>query len=76
MPAFPTQPRTPRAGVCKPPKKEPAGGGAKRRRALYGDLGKTDGLGERVFWLFLRWYPAVRNVGGRAPPWLRPGLRP
>ena len=27
MPAFPTQPRTPRAGVCKPPKKEPAGVG-------------------------------------------------
>jgi hypothetical protein len=44
------------AGVCKPSKKEPAGGGAKRRRGLYGDLGKTNGLGEPVFWLFLPWY--------------------
>lgn len=56
MPAFPDAAGYSRAGVCKPPNKEPAGGGAKRRRALYGDLGKTDSLGERVFWLFLRWY--------------------
>ena len=56
MPAFPEAARHSWAGVCKPPKKEPAGGRAKRRRALYGDLDKTDGLEERVFWLFLRWY--------------------
>jgi hypothetical protein len=57
MPAFSDAVRHSWAGVCNPPRKEPAGGGLSGA-APYGDLGKTDRPGEPIF----------RFVMGRCPP--------
>src|SRR5229473_2218473 len=67
-------PRTPRAGVRKPPREETAGGRARWRVRCYGDFGAV-GMCRRLVERDLRTRPRrLASLIGR-PRWAEPALR-